>query len=377
MRRPVTVTLALLLTLAWSAPAAAYCVLQAGGKTLRWQKMPVIYRVSANLKDPKILAAIDRAFQTWAKANCTQLSVKRGAAFAVCTDAACKAFNSPKDAIFVFWLTAASDLFKNSTNPKMPYVSSSYYQYNMSGGLSGYSIAVNAKDYLWNTTGGDKTKSILDVQNELTPLAGGGLGLDDSSVKGATMYPAIAFGDISKRTLASDDLSGIRYLYPAAGCPKPPAPGANGCSGSAPAPDAGVVGDGPVSPPADGTVQRDRGGAVKLDAGPGGDWWSPGSDSGGKQCTSSSQCAADEVCSAEGACVKLGRCSSNAQCGPNQVCTIDGQCVSTGSDGDDGCSCTVGGAPPSTGRAASGATLLLLCLGALLLRGPRRRRSPR
>jgi MYXO-CTERM domain-containing protein len=104
-------------------------------------------------------------------------------------------------------------------------------------------VAVNAFNYTWNATGGSTAPPILDLQNEMTGLIGGMIGLTDSNVVGSTMYPGISYGDTSKRSLAQDDIDGLVHLYPVASCPAPPAPGPNGCS--APPPDAGVP-DGPA-----------------------------------------------------------------------------------------------------------------------------------
>ena len=354
---------------AWSAPADAYCVLKGSGKVLSWKTQPVPYRVSSNLKDAKILAAIDKAFQTWASVKCAKLTVKRGASFPVCTDPACKAFSSPKGAIFVYWITSASDLFKNTSSPKMPYVTSSYFQYDTSGGLSGYAIAINAKDYKWNTTGGSSTGSgILDVQNEVTQLAGGGLGLNDSNVAGSTMYNKIAFGDTSKRTLAKDDINGITYLYRDPSCAAPPAPGASGCTSGGTKTDGG----GTVKKDA-GTTQKDSGGTTQQDQG-GSTWQDQGgssqADSSTKQCTKSTECPSGYVCTAEGQCVSTTKqCTKSTQCGVDEICSAEGRCVKVGGNGDDGCGCSFGSA--GQGRSAAGGLVLL---GLALLIVFRRRR---
>ncbi|HTP29332.1 MAG TPA: matrixin family metalloprotease [Anaeromyxobacteraceae bacterium] len=52
-----------------------------------------------------------------------------------------------------------------------------------------------------------------DLQNALTHELGHALGLAHSSVAEATMYPESPRGEVSKRTLAADDIDGIRAIY--------------------------------------------------------------------------------------------------------------------------------------------------------------------
>jgi hypothetical protein len=335
--------------------AQAYSLLLVNGKSVKWTSVPVTYYISKTA-DAKTQAAIDAAFATWQAVPCSTLTFKKGGTFTQCTSknkSACAKgtvhFEHATNYIYVFWVTAKAGWPYDSTGKQLDIKYASYYftWFGMTQNLTGASIAVNAFSATaipWSTTG---EKAKLDVQNEMTPLIGGVIGLADSSVKGATMYPGMTFGDTSKQTLAKDDIDGLTYLYLKSGCTKPPPPS-----------------DGGVTTKDGGTTTND-GGTTTKDGGttPGKDSSTPGSDSsvttdggvtpgydygGGSQCTSSSQCAADEVCTAEGFCKKIGG----------------------GGEEDDGC-CRVSHARSSTG-------LPYLCLlGLAVLLGLARRRRRR
>ena len=350
----LTICAALCLTLA-SSEASGYCLKKVIGATkpyVSWKTIPVTYTISSNLKDAKILAAIDKAFTTWGSVKCSKLKFSKIAAFTLCKDAACKVFTNPTKHINVFWFNASSSaLFKNTTTPTMPYMSYTYFSHDNAGGFAGVSIGVNGFDYKWGTTGSTST---LDVQNEMTNLIGGAIGLADSKVAAASMYNQIKYGETSKQTLHQDDIYGLMYLYKDKGCPSPPPPGSNGCSSGGT-----TKTDGPVTPPKDsavtppkeggGTPPKDGGvdGATTQADGPvtgneggttypeGGSWPDTGGSSG---CTKQTDCAADEVCTIEGKCIKKGG----------------------GDEDDSGCSCEVSGRP-------SPALPLALMLGLALL----------
>jgi matrixin len=51
---------------------------------------------------------------------------------------------------------------------------------------------------------------------------GHALGLGHSSITGATMYPSVSSCNAGNRTLATDDIAGIRFLYPTVAVPPGP-----------------------------------------------------------------------------------------------------------------------------------------------------------
>jgi hypothetical protein len=232
-------------------PASAYCLTKMTQGTSPYAKWvttaPVTYRVSNNLTDPQLLAAIDAAFATWGAEVCSTLKLAKGAQFTPCFQTPCAAntlqFLQTSGHINVFWYKTATGY---PSNPQ--YVAYMYITHDGAGTITNASIAINGFNYKWNGTGGSGPQMILDLQNAMTGFIGNVIGLDDSNVPGASMYPGLVFGDTSKRTLAQDDIDGLVYLYKATGCPAPPPPGANGCS-VAPPPDAG--------PPSDGTAPSD------------------------------------------------------------------------------------------------------------------------
>jgi MYXO-CTERM domain-containing protein len=255
---------ALLIALAPGA-ASAYCLLKTSGagSYVKWKNMPVTYRVSNSVTDPKILAAIDKAFQTWQAVSCSTLTFKKGTPFTMCTTASCAAgtikFLHATPNIHVYWYKSAQG-YPTNTN----YAAYMYLWHDTFGSLVGGSIAVNAFNTTWATNG---SAAAIDVQNEMTSFIGSVVGLTDSKVLGASMYPGISYGDTSKRSLHLDDVNGLVYLYQQAGCAAPPAPGATGCSAAPPVdagvPDSAAADAGPSdsaapdAPPPDATVALD------------------------------------------------------------------------------------------------------------------------
>lgn len=338
------ILISLTVFLALPRVSLGYCLDKYPGQTSYavWKAQPIKYRVSSNLTDTKILAAIDAAFQAWAADGCTALTFKKEAAFAI----ASVQFNSASDYINIHWVTKTAEL---PSGMDAKWFAFHFRSFNPNGQLVGGAVALNALTYKWSSTGGDS--ATFDVQNVMTHYVGQLIGLTDSKVKNTVMFPDVGFGQTAKRTLTADDLAGIQQMYLAAGCTKPAAPGADGCNNTIVVPPPPPPGDSGTTPTGDGgsTQPKPDTGAVQPgseagipaqpDMGTGPTYYyDQGTPSGG-QCTSSSQCAADEVCTQEGVCVKTG-----------------------GGDGDSGC---------NTGSAPAGVPLwpgLLLCLGLLLLR---------
>jgi hypothetical protein len=306
--------IAVALSLCMATDAAGYCLkkFNANKTFAAWQAMPVEYRVSSNLTDAKMLAAIDAAFQTWGTVTCSKLKLSKGAQFAL----ASVKFDHATPYIYVFWHTATSTLFDNPKDPKQRYYTNYFVWQDNAGGIVGGSIALNALDYKWNADGGDA--STFDLQNAMTYLIGGVIGLTDSTVKGTVMDGSVSFGQTTKRTLTQDDKDGLVYLYKEAACASPPAPDtSSGCSTGTPVTDGGTKKDG-------GTGKE--GGAGKeggpgQEGGTGKEGGAPAGDRG-TTCTSSTQCKSDEVCAAEGVCVK--RSSDSGCCRVSHVSTEGG-----------------------------------------------------
>jgi hypothetical protein len=359
--------------------------------------MPVTYHVSDNLQDPATLAAIDQAFATWAAVACAELSFVNGGQFTMCTAAdktACPAgtvhFDHATAEIYVFWYDAANA----SAYPANPqFFASRMLWYGTSQDLVGASIAVNGFDYAWDTTGGNATT--LDVQNEMTALVGGVIGMAKSTVPGATMYPDTQFGDTSKRTLAQDDIDGVTYLYPDPSCPTPPPPDPS-CTAAS---DAGPGADGALAdawPPADlgamdagladGAQMAETGADARGDAAPASDA-QPALDAvtdslaegmatddlaaePDQLLRDQSAPAPDGPTAADGGAegrpppgTEGGPCYGNSTCNEGLTCA-SGVCVRV-PPVDEGCACRLQRSAPTSGGAATGIWLLGALLGAL------------
>jgi hypothetical protein len=325
--------------------AGAYCLEKPSAlkSPVYWSPATVTYKISSNLTDTSILTAIDKAFATWASVTCSKLAFTKGSSFSICTDASCTTptpFKGTAAAISIFWFTADSDLFKPSSGTTR-YFSNLYYGYNPSGTFSTASIAINAKDYTWKTSGHGTTD--LDVQSQLMPLIGGVIGLCESTTSPSVMDGKLAYGvDTTKTSLSADDKNGLLALYTTggSGCPSVP-------DGAGPTFDGGTSKDTASSTGHEASAGSDGGSSGDAAVIPKTESGVPMWDmSTTKKCTSSAQCASDEVCTAEGNCVKS-------------------------SSGDSGCGCFLGGSAP----APLGLTVLLaaaVLLGRVVFR---RRRS--
>jgi len=296
-----------MLTLAGARSAAAYCVAKTSGTVpfASWKTLPVTYRVSDTVTDPKIVAAIDAAFNAWGSVPCSKLKFTKGASFTPCLAEPCAAatvkFKHETPYIFVFWVTTAWSGFDNPTTPKMPFASNSFFWDDHVGGLTGASIAVNAKDYAFSGDLAAGCSGVFDVKNFVMPLVGGAIGLRDSDYKPSVMDGEIKFCSTEKHNLTADDKNGLYFHYSDGTCPAPPQPNASGCAG------------GPGGQPSgDGQARRD--GGVPVTDGPRREGGGPVSESGvpiareagAPQCTSSGQCASGELCDVTGHCVPGG-----------------------------------------------------------------------
>ena len=86
-----------------------------------------------------------------------------------------------------------------------------------SGQIVDSDIVYNGEHYTWSSSGEQEE---MDVQNVATHETGHSLSLDDLYGAGdseKTMYGYISAGETKKRTLHSDDIAGVSYLYPATG----------------------------------------------------------------------------------------------------------------------------------------------------------------
>ena len=264
--------------------AAGFClnVPEAVGEPVAWETKSVTYRVSDNLTDPKLLGAIDAAFQTWQSVSCAALELTKGDAFTICTESDAKDcpagtvhLDHQAPHIYVFWYDASNkDAYPG--DPASPYVPKTVY--GLAPRIAGATVAINAFAYTWNADGGDAQGKVLDLQNEATTMVGLVIGLADPGDAGSSLYTGpMKYGDVTKRTLTQDDMDGLRYVYldtEDPSCTRPAAPGGDGCSGGqAPAGDGQGPGGG-------------DGPATQGDAGP-----KPGGDAAGEPTGQDGGCA--------------------------------------------------------------------------------------
>lgn len=221
--------------------ASAYCLKKPGTGSSKpyesWTKMPVKYRLSDTLKDQSaIVEAIDKAFQTWGSVSCSTLTFEKDSQFFSIDST--KVDDHPIPYIYIFWYTSSWQQLQDS-------VAYTFLFENLTGGIEGASIAINAfqSQFQWYAGSDSPPSSKLDVQGILTMQIGKIIGLWDSNVSGSVLdNNGLKFGDSSKRTLTQDDINGLTFLYKASDCPDPPAPGTDNCSSGTPTqPEAGII----------------------------------------------------------------------------------------------------------------------------------------
>jgi hypothetical protein len=192
------------LCLCGALPASAYVVRDgADGATLRWPatSLPVRYRVGVSglsEDDEALTAAAVRAFQAWNRAPGSYFRFR----YAGRTNAVRAA---PDGENCMIWVVGNWPYKPETIAYTTAWVDGS-------GRIVEADIELNAEAFAWSPFG---AASAVDVQNAVTHECGHVLGLAHSlETTEATMFPVILLGEVLKRSLGSDDVEGVRALYP-------------------------------------------------------------------------------------------------------------------------------------------------------------------
>lgn len=262
--------------MALCAPARAFYVesreIEADGGAqavvLRYDtSVPVQFRIGSDgLEggDGSEFDAIANAFQTWGAVECANIDFTEGDR--VERPDLNHATANPEQRYILVFFSDSPAYFGETTNVAQYHLDRSLD----TGELIGGTIVLNARAHSWSTTG---EEGKLDVQSIVTAMIGRTLGIT-SDMEGNATYPAYAAGDTSKRTLGSDDIAALTYLYPAGGDECAVAEPQEICDGTTP--------DGGVECPPRASV-TDGGVGTRTDGGdiPDVDSGSTGSDAGG------------------------------------------------------------------------------------------------
>jgi hypothetical protein len=186
------------------------------GSALFWKRQCIEISVMdpgpdvASLSDTK--AVVGRAFGAWLGVQCggapLALEIKESAEAAQCTTPQYNTHGANANSIVFIsdwqkYEATASDAFGETFvffNPD-------------TGSIYDADTLINTSLAPLTICGDSCPPGVADMQNVLTHEAGHFFGLGHSDQKDATMYPDAPLGQVSKRTLASDDSAGICAIY--------------------------------------------------------------------------------------------------------------------------------------------------------------------
>lgn len=177
--------------LAWSNPSNVSIVINAAG--------------SDDITDSSTETALKNAIAAWNNADGTTARLVENASPAQKgrTD-----WQSSSVHLMIFDETNASGYFPSGSGT----VALTPIWFYNNGTISDADVLFNGKNFAFTTQG---SPGAFDVQDVATHELGHLLGLDHTGVAGASMYPYVDQSVILHRSISSDDVNGMRAMYPA------------------------------------------------------------------------------------------------------------------------------------------------------------------
>lgn len=192
-------------------PAAGYTLQYAGSEdVVRWQESCVRYSIhedgSQDIETTELHNVIRASFDAWEDVECSYFY------FEETDNASCDDIGYVQETgnmnLIVF---RESDWEVDASHDSRVIGLTTISWNDLDGRLLDADIEFNGEYFTFATDG---FSGNMDLQNTATHEIGHVLGLDESTVLGATMYPTADTGDTDKRTLSEDDIAGICELYP-------------------------------------------------------------------------------------------------------------------------------------------------------------------
>ncbi len=158
------------------------------------------------------ISAVRSAFDSWNSEACTDLSMGYGGTTTI-TEVG---FDQDhwKDNINLVIFQENSWLHSDPDTEKTIALTTTTYDID-SGEIVDFDIEFNGVNFDF-TTLADQAP-MMDIQNTISHEVGHAIGLDHSLDPTATMFKSASAGEVSKRTLAQDDIDALCFVYPSDG----------------------------------------------------------------------------------------------------------------------------------------------------------------
>ncbi len=209
LHRNIAGLAALVAPLLVAAGAHGYILVTTGdGTPIGWyQRCVEIWTnpaVVAELTPDEVQGALERSLATWEAVDCTWIG------------AAARGFTCFDHVGLAAWPGAQNEVLSRDTpgswrHPNRVVALTSLTYDKRDGAIMDADIELNGEDFAFAVDG---SVSAYDLQQTLTHELGHVFGLDHTPVVSATMYALSYPGEISKRSLAPDDVAGICANHP-------------------------------------------------------------------------------------------------------------------------------------------------------------------